>query len=102
MMTVEFLQTADRELFDAIRYYNTQAEGLGFEFAAEISRTLGRIMEFPDAWTLLSARSRRCRTSRFPYGVIYQIRGTVILVVAIQNLHRHPDSWKDRLGPEGS
>jgi len=99
-MTVEFLQTADREFFDAISYYNTQAEGLGFEFAAEISRTLNRIVEFPDAWTLLSARSRRCRTSRFPYGVIYQIRGSVILVAAIQNLHRHPDSWKDRLGPE--
>jgi len=99
-MTVEFLQTAAREFFDAINYYNTQAEGLGFEFAAEISRTLGRITEFPDAWTLLSARSRRCRTSRFPYGVIYQIRGSVILIVAIQNLHRHPDSWKDRLGSE--
>jgi hypothetical protein len=99
-MTVEFLQTADRELFDAIKYYNRQAEGLGFEFAAEISRTPHRIVEFPDAWTLLSARSRRCRTSRFPYGVIYQIRESGILVVAIQNLHRHPDSWKDRLGPQ--
>ncbi|MEI8140842.1 MAG: type II toxin-antitoxin system RelE/ParE family toxin [bacterium] len=99
-MTVEFLQTADREFFDAISYYNTQAEGLGFEFAAEISHTLNCIVEFPDAWTLLSARSRRCRTRRFPYGVIYQIRESVILVVAIQNLHRHPDSWKDRLGPE--
>jgi len=98
-MTVEFLQTADREFFDAIDYYNTQASGLGFEFAAEISRTIGRIAEFPDAWSLLSARSRRCRTNRFPYGVVYQIRGSVILVVAIQNLHRHPDSWKDRLGP---
>jgi len=99
-MTVEFLQTADRELFDAINYYNTQAEGLGFEFASEISRTLSRITEFPDAWTFLSTRSRRCRTSRFPYGVIYQIRGSVILVVAIQDLHRHPDSWKDRLASD--
>lgn len=101
-MTVQFLQTADRELFDAINYYNSQAEGLGFEFAAEISRTLGRITEFPDAWTPLSARSRRCRTSRFPYGVIYQIRESGILVVAIQNLHRHPASWKDRLGPKNA
>ena len=101
-MTVEFLQTAEREFFDAINYYNTQAEGLGFEFAAEVSRTISRITEFPDAWTLLSARSRRCRTSRFPYGVIYQIRESVILIVAIQNLHRHPDSWKDRLGPENT
>ncbi len=62
------------ELTDAISYYNIQSEGLGYKFAAEVKRALERIVQYPDAWFRLSKRTRRCRTNRFPYGVIYQIR----------------------------
>ena len=65
-MTVDFLQAAEDEFIAAIAYYNLQSEGLGLEFAAEVKRTIGRIVEFPDAWTLISRRTRRCRTCRFP------------------------------------
>lgn len=96
-MNVEFLQPAEAEFIDAITYYNLQGEGLGYEFAAEVKRTLGRIIQYPDAWSPLSKRTRRCRTSRFPYGLIYQVREETILIVAVMHLHKHPDSWKSRL-----
>ena len=96
-MKVDFLQTADEEFAEAIAYYNLQSEGLGLEFAAEVKRTLGRILQYPTAWTPLSERTRRCRLIRFPYALLYQIRSDLILVVAVQNLHRHPDSWKSRV-----
>ena len=96
-MNVHFLATAEDEFAEAIAYYNLQSEGLGLEFAVEVKRGLGRILQFPAAWTPLSKRTRRCRLNRFPYALIYQIRTDLILVVAVQNLHRHPDSWKSRL-----
>jgi plasmid stabilization system protein ParE len=96
-MRVELLSAAEAELVEAVSYYNAQSEGLGFEFAAEVKQTIKRIVQFPDAWQRLSARSRRCRTKRFPYGVVYQIRDDVILIVAIMHLRRHPDTWKSRL-----
>lgn len=96
-MQVEFLAPAELELIEAVVFYNDEAEGLGYEFAAEVERTIGCIMEYPNAWTRLSKRTRRCRTNRFPYGVIYQARGDVILIVAIMHLHRDPKSWNDRL-----
>jgi len=99
-MKIEFLPPARAELTDAISYYNTQSEGLGYEFAAEIKRTLGRIAQYPDAWFKLSKRTRRCRTNRFPYGVIYQIREDTLLIVAIMHLSREPESWKSRLRNE--
>ncbi len=98
-MKVDFLDPADAEFIEAIAFYNSQSEGLGYEFAAEVKRAIYRITHFPEAWTPLSRRTRRCRTNRFPYGVIYQIRSEMILVVALQNLHKHPDSWKSRLKP---
>ena len=70
-MKIDFLSPATAEFKDAIAHYNLQSEGLGFEFAAEVKRTLERIVQYPEAWSPLSKRTRRCRTNRFPYGVIY-------------------------------
>ena len=99
-MNVVFLGVAEAEFNKAISYYNNQSEGLGFEFASEIKRTIGRITEYPKAWTPLSRRTRRCRTNRFPYGIVYQIRNDSILIVAVMHLHKHPNSWELRLGSD--
>jgi hypothetical protein len=96
-MKLDFLQTADDEFAETIAYYNLQSEGLGLEFAAEVRRALGRVLQYPTAWTLVAARTRRCRLNRFPYALLFQIRADGILVVAVQNLHRHPESWQSRL-----
>lgn len=95
-MKVAVLEPAEAEFREAVDYYNQQAEGLGYEFAAEVRRTLLRIVRFPDAWTSLSSRTRRCRTNRFPYGIVYQSRGDTILVVAVMHMGRHPSCWRDR------
>jgi len=73
-MDVEFLLSAEKEFEEAVIYYNSQGEGLGFEFAAEVKNTIQRILDYPKAWPKISKRTRRCRTNRFPYGIIYQIR----------------------------
>lgn len=96
-MEILFLPPAKAELVDATSYYNMQSEGLGYEFAAEVKRTLERIVQYPDAWFKLSKRTRRCRTNRFPYGVIYQVRKETLLIVAVMHLSREPETWKSRL-----
>jgi len=96
-MRVEVLEPAEAEFRDAVQYYNQQGEGLGYEFAAEVRRALSRIVRFPEAWPALSSRTRRCRTNRFPYGLVYQSRGDTILVLAVMHMKRHPDSWRKRL-----
>lgn len=96
-MKVEFLDPAKRELVEAIAYYNGESEGLGYRFAIEVRRTLSRITQHPQAWPAISKRARRCRTNGFPYGIIYEAREDLILVIAVMHLHRHPDSWKSRL-----
>ncbi len=96
-MVVKFLAPAQAELAEAIAYYNSRQTGLGIEFAEEVKRTIERILQYPEAWSWISKRTRRCRTSKFPYGVIYQVQGGDLLIVAVMHLHREPPTWKSRL-----
>ena len=96
-MRINLLEIAQLELDETIEYYNIESPGLGDVFLEEFLSCLKRIGEFPEAWHQNSQRTRRCRTRRFPYGIIYQIRDYDIIIVAIANLHRKPDYWTDRI-----
>ncbi len=85
------------ELNQAVCYYESCRAGLGSEFAEEIRLTVCRIAEFPEAWSQLTENTRRCLTKRFPYGVIYQIAGDQILIIAVMQMNREPDYWKNRI-----
>jgi plasmid stabilization system protein ParE len=94
---VQFFLPAQKELRDAVSYYNSQCVGLGFEFAAEIRKTIARILRFPSSWTRLSPRTRRCLANRFPYAVIFQYTDTQVFIVSVMHLKREPDSWQSNL-----
>jgi len=96
-MKIDFLEIAQIELDEVVAYYNNEVPGLGDAFLAEVLAALERIDVLPEAWHPCSKRSRRCQTRRFPYGIIYQVRGEQILIVAVANLHRKPDYWEDRI-----
>ena len=94
-MTARFLEIAEIEL--DLHWHAAQAPGLGSAFLIEVLSAMDRIARFPDAWHPLGEGVRRCRLSRFPYGLIYTIYNGDILVLAVAHLHRRPDYWRDRL-----
>ena len=96
-MTISYLDAAGSEFDEAIAYYNQERDGLGFEFADEVKQTLERIKNYPEAWTPLSKRVRRCQVHRFPYSIIYEARGDLLIIVAIQHNRRKPENWRARL-----
>jgi toxin ParE2 len=96
-MQIKFLEIAQIDLDEAISYYNYEMPGLGDSFLTEILNALDRVGNFPEAWHPCSKRTKRCQLRRFPYGIIYQILKDEIIVVAIANLHRKPEYWKDRI-----
>jgi len=96
-VTVRFLEIAEIELDQAINWYESQAPGLGNAFLIEVLSAADRIRRFPEAWHPLDEGVRRCRLSRFPYGLIYTVEQGEILVLAVAHLHRRPDYWRDRV-----
>ncbi len=96
-MKFQFHPDAEVEFDRAVEYYERFQPGLGLEFAEEVYAAITRIIQYPDAWSALSENSRRCLVSRFPFGVIYQVKAESLRVVAVAHLNRRPDYWKERL-----
>jgi len=59
-MKIRFLDPAQSEFDEAIDYFEERRSGLGFEFAQEVEQALERIAYYPEAWSPLSLRIRRC------------------------------------------
>ena len=96
-MRIRFLEAAQREVDDAVAWYNEREEDLGREFLDELDRVIRRIKSFPLASTEIEPGIRRCLLARFPYGLIYGIDEDLLIVVAVSHLHRQPRYWIDRL-----
>ena len=72
-MRVRFLDVLQRELDDAVAWYNERVEDLGLDFLDELDRSIRRIAAFPSASTEIDTGIRRSLLARFQYGVIYGI-----------------------------
>jgi len=96
-MKFYFHPDAEAEFDQAVEHYEQFQPGIGLEFAEEVYATITRIIQYPDAWSALSKSSRRCLASRFPYGVIYQIKSRSLRIIAVAHLNRRPGYWKERL-----
>jgi toxin ParE2 len=68
-LKARFLKAAQRELDEAIEYYEAQVPGLGAELLKEVRAAMERIEQYSEAWYPVSKRARRYQIKRFPYGV---------------------------------
>jgi toxin ParE1/3/4 len=93
---VQFTDIAKQEYMDAIDYYNSQRDGLGYEFAMEIDEGIQNICLYVSAWQKLSIRIRRYLIKRFPFGIIYSSEDDTINVLSIMNLHQKPKNWNEK------
>jgi plasmid stabilization system protein ParE len=96
-MTYWFHPEAEEELHQAFDYYESRQAGLGQRFADEFRNALKQVIEHPLMWAVLEAPYRLRRLKRFPYGLLYDVRGEVIVIVAVMHLHRRPGYWRTRL-----
>jgi hypothetical protein len=96
-MNYSFHPEAKEEFFKTISYFEECQKGLGLAFSKEVFSTIQRIIHFPSAWSKFSKNTRRCLTNRFPYGVIYQIKGEEVIIIAVMPLNREPGYWVKRI-----
>ena len=92
-----FEANAQREIDDAVEYYDGVSPQLGDDFMEAVTRLISQILNFPKACPELSLSIRRCRVKRFPYGLIYRLGNDEIEILAVMHFSREPTYWVDRL-----
>jgi plasmid stabilization system protein ParE len=95
--SVEFHPEAEAELVSAAQYFESHVEQLGLDFILAVRQAYERILEFPDSGRPFGRRLRRTLVRGFPYGLIYRVEPSRILIVSVAHLHRRPGYWRSRL-----
>lgn len=96
-MRWELHPEALQEYQEATSYYAERSPILALRFVEAVEDAIQRILENPFAWGRLKGNVRRCRTRRFPYGVLYAIERDRIFVVAVMHGSREPGYWQRRI-----
>lgn len=91
-------EPASDELNEAVRWYEARRSGLGGEFFDAVVETFELITARPETGSTASAdaRTRRVLARRFPYQVVYRLRPSEIVTVAVAHPKRRPGYWKVR------
>ncbi len=95
-MTVEFLEEAEAELFDAVLWYEAKEIGLGKRFRSEVASVIDSIAANPLLWRERAGGYRRVNCPVFPYYLPYFIREDKIIIAAIAHDRRKPRYWSKR------
>jgi len=90
-------RAAQQELDRAAAYLDGQKTGLGERLHAEFQAAAARIVENPALYPKAVRDARKCNVHKFPYAIIYRVRGDAVTIVAFMHLHRKPGYWHARL-----
>ena len=97
MKTVIFHPLADRELADAISYYEGQETGLGLEFLETVEHSVNLLMRYPEIGSKITGSIRRLFIPKFPYSLLYRLlEEEQIRILAVAHSKRKPRYWSKR------
>jgi len=88
---------ADRELTEAAVFYAREANAeIGLAFVAEFEKSLALLCDNPQLGAPWRKDRRRFPLRKFPYSIVYYIRGEELRVVALAHHRRRPGYWAGR------
>ena len=96
-MNIRFLTLAQREVDDAVLWYDNRTEDEGREFLDDLDRAVRLVKSYPHAFIEIEPEIHRCLLARFPYALIYGLEQQTIVVIAVAHLRRQPGYWADRI-----
>lgn len=95
-LKVRFHKKAAAEVETARRWYAERNPLAASAFAAELDLAVERVRAGPERWPRHGKRARRYILPRFPFSLVYRMKGDLIEVVAVAHHRRKPGYWQSR------
>jgi len=97
-VTIRFLSIAQRELAEAIEWYQSRNERVAADFVDEYDRAIHDILQRPQQFARAvgtpSPRDiRQVLMRRFPYVVYFELAVDEVVVLAVSHAAREPGYW---------
>ncbi len=90
-MTLLFHPEASAEVDEAVTYYQGKDPKVARNFLVELDQQLVRIETTPEQLPAFRQGTQRALLHRFPYQVIFQVEGNLVVVYSVSRQSRRPD-----------
>jgi len=94
--TVHFHPAANAEMNEAAQFYEEASPGLGVDFLKELEHSVSQIRRNPNSGSLIKFQVRRKVLRKYPYSLLYKLRGDQIRILAVMHHRRRPFYWRKR------
>jgi toxin ParE1/3/4 len=93
---IRLMEEAEKDLYEAATWYENRRNDLGMDFLDAVSSTFAKISSNPNLFPTVHRGTHRALLEKFPYGVFFVVRGSVVDVVAVFHASRNPNVWRAR------
>jgi plasmid stabilization system protein ParE len=87
---------AEAEILGALAWYQQRSGLAARAFVQELTHVVRLAAQSPGTWPLHIGNTRRVVFPRFPFSLVFRMRGEAVEVVALAHQRRRPDYWDDR------
>jgi plasmid stabilization system protein ParE len=94
--TLAFTPEAEDDLVQARAWYSQISPALADRFSRAVDDGCRLIVQQPLAWPLRAGELRKLVLKRFPYSLLFRVRGDTVTVAAVAHHKRRPGFWRDR------
>ena len=101
-LSVEYVLAAARDVREQSGYYSAKAPGLEKRFIAALTECERFVVSNPEGLPRIddSTDIRSAVLRRFPFRLLYVVRGDVVLVLAVAHTAREPSQFLERSRPD--
>jgi toxin ParE1/3/4 len=97
MRTLVVTKSAEADLLDGYRDYESKQAGLGARFLDEVEQAFNRILPNPMLYQEVEPEIRRCIPHVFPYLIFYAFDSDSVSILAVIHGAQAPASIQKRL-----
>jgi plasmid stabilization system protein ParE len=87
---------AEAEIFQALQWYEERSAVAARAFVQELSRMVLLAVRSPEGWPRSHGNTRHIVFTRFPFDLVFRVKGETMEIVAVAHQRRRPSYWSDR------
>jgi toxin ParE1/3/4 len=87
---------AEAEILHALEWYAQRSGVAARAFMQELSSMVALAARSPESWPIRFGNTRHIVFPRFPFDLVFRIKGETVEIVAVAHQRRRPSYWSNR------